>query len=392
MSSTSINELLNVLKPVNEANGLPNRHYTDGTVFKREKDCLLFDNWSGVAFGKDVPRAGDVYPVYFLAIPLLIVRGLDNKIKVFQNTCRHRGMLLISRPQNVRGTITCPYHSWCYGLNGELRSTPHVGGPKINIHSDINKSELALYEIKSYVWHDVVFVNISGTAQRFQDTHHKLMRRWLEFDQPLYHSGKDSSIELIVNCNWKLAVENYCESYHLPWIHPGLNTYSKLDDHYNIEEKGFYSGQGSYVYKQLKQQDGTTFSDFQRLSKKWDTGSEYISLFPNVLLGVHRDHTIAIILQPISIEKTQERIEIHYASQATLSDKHSLMRKRNKTLWTNIFEEDRFVVEGMQKGRSGLLFDGGKFSAIMDGPTHIFHHWVAKQYLQHIRDVENGSE
>ena len=140
-------------------------------------------------------------------------------------------MLLISRPQNVRGTITCPYHSWCYGLNGELRSTPHIGGPKINIHSDINKSKIALYEIKSYIWQDVIFVNISGIAQIFQDTHHKLIRHWLEFDQPLFYRVKYSSIELIVNYNWKLAIENYCESYHLPWINPRLNTCSKLYDH-----------------------------------------------------------------------------------------------------------------------------------------------------------------
>ena len=383
MNPDFTNNLSNVLKPIEEANGLPNQHYIDDTVFKIEKKCLLFDNWSGIGFGKDVPNVGDVSPLYFLGLPLLIVRAQDNKIKVFQNICRHRGMVLISEAQNVRGTIKCPYHSWCYGLNGKLRSTPHVGGPGINTHSNINKSELSLYEIKSYIWHDVVFVNISGTAQRFQDAHHKLINRWLEFDQPLYHSGNDSSIELSIACNWKLAVENYCESYHLPWIHPGLNEYSKLEDHYNIEEKGFYAGQGSSVYQQLKQKDGTTFDDFQMLSKKWDTGSEYISLFPNVLLGVHRDHTIAIILQPISAGNTRERIEIYYASEETLSNKHSLMREKNRILWKDIFNEDIFVVEGMQKGRNGHLFDGGKFSPIMDGPTHIFHNWVAKRYLEH---------
>ena len=132
----------------------------------------------------------------------------------------------------------------------------------------------------------------------------------------------------------------------------------------------------------MRQADGTAFSDFQMLTKKWETGSEYISLFPNVLLGVHRDHTIAIILQPISTTETQERIEIYYASEETLSDRHALMRKKNKMLWKGIFEEDIFVVEGMQQGRNGIFFDGGKFSPIMDGPTHIFHQWVANQYLQ----------
>ena len=382
MITKNINELSNVLKSVNEATGLPNRHYVDHTVFEQEKNCLLFNNWSGIGFGKDVPNIGDVWPVSFLGLPLLIVRSQDNTVNVFQNTCRHRGMILVSKPQNVKGTLRCPYHSWCYGLDGKLRSTPHVGGAGRNIHPNIHRPQLGLYEIKSYIWHDVIFVNISGTAQKFNDAQSELIDRWQEFEQPLYHSGNDSSIKLTLGCNWKLAVENYCESYHLPWIHPGLNAYSKLKDHYNIEETWSYSGQGSYVYQQLQQADGTTFSDFKMLSKKWETGSEYISLFPNVLLGVHRDHTIAIILQPISTEETQERIEIYYASKETLSDRHSLMRKKNKMLWKGIFEEDIFVVEGMQKGRNGIFFDGGKFSPIMDGPTHIFHQWVANQYLQ----------
>ncbi|HID67402.1 MAG TPA: aromatic ring-hydroxylating dioxygenase subunit alpha, partial [Roseibacterium sp.] len=41
------------------------------------------------------------------------------------------------------------------------------------------------------------------------------------------------------------------------------------------------------------------------------------------------------------------------------------------------FEEDIFVVEGMQRGRSAQGFDGGRFSPAMDGPTHLFHRWVA---------------
>ncbi len=50
-------------------------------------------------------------------------------------------------------------------------------------------------------------------------------------------------------------------------------------------------------------------------------------------------------------------------------------------LWKEEFEEDIFVVEGMQKGRHGAKFDGGRFSPVMDSPTHLFHHWVASQYV-----------
>ena len=128
------------------------------------------------------------------------------------------------------------------------------------------------------------------------------------------HGGEEASFELEVNTNWKLAVENYCESYHLPWIHPGLNTYSKLEDHYHIEERDLYSGQGSLVYRQLRSEKDEVFPDFEGLSEKWDTGAEYIAVYPNVLLGVHRDHTFALVLEPVALDKTVEHIELYYLS------------------------------------------------------------------------------
>ena len=88
-------DLSEVTKPVNTARGLPNAHYIDETVFNEERDAVLFNNWAGVGFAKDVPEAGDAMPVDFLGMPLLILRDQDGALTVFQNTCRHRGMILV---------------------------------------------------------------------------------------------------------------------------------------------------------------------------------------------------------------------------------------------------------------------------------------------------------
>ena len=50
-------------------------------------------------------------------------------------------------------------------------------------------------------------------------------------------------------------------------------------------------------------------------------------------------------------------------------------------MWKEVFEEDIFVVEGMQSGRAASRFDGGKFSPVMDEATHAFHRWVAERFL-----------
>lgn len=379
MAEFPLTDLRPVLTDVTDAKGLANEHYTSEALFEEEKRMVLFANWSGVGFGKDVPSPGDVKPVWFLGMPLLLVRDHSGEVAVFQNTCRHRGMILIQEPTNIRKVLRCPYHSWCYGLDGQLQITPHVGGPGLNTHEAIHNDDLSLYRIPSALWHDVIFVNIAANAPPFEIYAETLIERWAEFEQPVFHDHQHGSLTLDVRTNWKLAVENYCESYHLPWIHPGLNSYSRLQDHYNIEHRGQFSGQGTLVYRQLEGESQQRFPDFKKLSDQWNTGAEYIALYPNVLLGVHRDHTFAIILEPRDVDHTIEHIALYYTESGVDDDQFSAMKATNAELWDGIFKEDIFVVEGMQAGRHGTLFDGGKFSPAMDGPTHNFHHWVAEQ-------------
>ena len=380
--------LSDVLKSVEHAHGLPNEHYIADNVFADEKQSVLFNSWTGIGFTSDVPLPGDVKPITLLGMPLLLVRDHENTIKVFQNTCRHRGMILVQEATSIKKVVRCPYHSWCYDLNGELQTTPHVGGPGQNTHECIKNDELGLYTIASASWLGVVFVNIAGNAPSFDEYNAQLGERWQEFGGLPLTGDPVSRFTLDVKTNWKLAVENYCESYHLPWIHPGLNSYSKLQDHYNIEQRGAFSGQGSHVYRQLRDDDGTSFNDLasiDTLDSKWATGAEYIALYPNVLLGVHRDHTVAIVLEPVAKDRTTEHVGFFYTQECATSESFASLRKKNRDLWKLVFEEDIGVVEGMQAGRSGQYFDGGKFSPVMDSPTHNFHHWVAERVSQHLR-------
>lgn len=382
------NDLDAVIAPIEQARGLPNAHYIDEATFNAENQAVLFGTWAGLAVTADVPEVGDAKPLEFLGLPLLLIRSKDGAVRVFQNTCRHRGMILVEEPRKIEGAIRCPYHSWCYSTQGKLIATPHVGGPGMNSHDALDTDTMGLIEVASYIWRDVVFVNINGTAPPFEEMHGDLMARWAEFDQPLYHGGADSAFQLSAKTNYKLAVENYCESYHLPWVHPGLNSYSRLEDHYNINEPGKYSGQGTLVYRQFEGENGERFPDFAGLADKWNDGAEYIAVYPNVLLAAQRDHAYAIILEPKSINETLEHVHLYYASD-TVDD---AMRVKNTALWKEVFEEDIFVVEGMQRGRYGPGFDGGRFSPAMDGPTHCFHAWVAQRILDHTQSQALAAE
>jgi choline monooxygenase len=106
--------------------------------------------------------------------------------------------------------------------------------------------------------------------------------------------------------------------------------------------------------------------------------AEYITLFPNVQIGVHADQLFHIIIEPVSPNCTIERIAFYYLEPAANSPEFAAFRTENIAWWRNVFSEDMSIIERLQRGRSSPAFRGGCFSSIMDVPTHHFHKWVAR--------------
>lgn len=374
--------LQRVLRPIEEASGLPNEAYTADSFAALERDLVLARGWACIGVGAWVPEPGDLRPVKLLGLPLLMLRDRAGAVKVFHNVCSHRGLELVPQPCRSKGLIRCPYHSWSYGLDGALKATPFIGGPGTRDCAGFDRAEHGLKPVRSAVWCDAVFVDLSGEAEDFESYIAPLAERWHAFDTGrLHHGGPDSRFTIALNCNWKLAVENYCEAYHLPWIHPGLNQYSRLEDHYNVAVESHMAGQGSTAYRPTLSDDGRAFPEHPDLPEQWQGAAEYLALFPNVLFGVHADHFYSVVLEPLAPDRTREHFEIYYFDPAALGDDLADLRNANTRQWRGIFEEDRGVVEGMQAGRASPAFEGGVFSPVMDGPTHCFHHWMASRLL-----------
>lgn len=368
-----------VRQPTARAKGLPNALYNTPEALALEREKVFHSGWASIGFGSDVPEPGDAKPIDYLGAPLLLLRDKAGAIRVFENVCRHRGMILVEEKRNFGGVIRCPYHSWCYSLDGRLRATPHVGGPGVNTHEAIDPGKTGLTEIRSAVFLDVVYVNLDGAAPAFEDWSAGLRALVADFaDRPLFHGGPESGFSFDLNCNWKLILENNAESYHLPWVHPGLNSYSRLEDHYHLAEGGGVSGQGTLVYN--PDYGSKSFPDFPGLPAKWDKAAEYPCFFPNTFVSVHRDHVWCAHLDPRAHDRTVERVEIYYTTEeAATSPEYHAMRVENAARWKAVLTEDIFVTEGMQRGRGAVGFSGGVFSPVMDSPTHCFHAWIAER-------------
>ena len=358
--------------------GLPAPFYTDDAMLAAERETVLASGWTALAFGADVPRAGDLYPVDLAGLPLLLVRDRQGGLRVFHNVCRHRGMKLVERAGNAGRVIRCPYHAWCYGLDGTLDATPHVGGPGVHECAGFDPGDFGLMPVRSGVWHDTVFVNLDGAALPLEEALAPLKERWAAFEEAALVTEDGFGFAFDLATNWKLPIENYLEAYHLPTIHPGLNRFSRLEDHYNIAGPGGIAGQGSTVCRPPMDDRGRRLPTLEGLPGEWLERAEYVAVFPNVMFGVHRDHIYSVIATPVSAGRTRERARIYCFSPEGLSDELKPLREKTTGVWRGIFAEDVIAVEGMQAGRHSTAFDGGALTPVMDAPTRHYHVWLAR--------------
>jgi choline monooxygenase len=386
---TTLERLEQVQRPIGEATGLPNAAYTTETFFRHDRDAVIARTWAGIAFTDTIPEQPFAQPIEFMGLPLLIVRDRHGTLRVFHNVCSHRGMRLVAEPTEVRGLITCRYHCWSYATNGDLKATPHIGGVDQHHSNGFDNLSHGLKSVRSAVFMGVLFVNLSGDAPDFDQHVGELMRRAEELLGPdgwsqLRSGVSDSRLSLVARCNWKLAVENYCEAYHLPWVHPELNSYSRLEDHFCFLGRDF-AGQGSFAYRG----SAIAGAHLPRL-EGWPANrirvAEYPTMYPNVLLGFQADHAFAILLIPEAPDRTREELRIFYVGDGATNEAYQACRAATLSAWRVVFEQDLTAVEQLQLGRASPGYDGGVFSPAMDTVTHHFHSWVAARLAHQFRD------
>lgn len=368
-----------VRRPIAEARGLPGHAYTSEAYWFEERERLFAGTWVCVGFAGDLPTRAHAEPVNWMGMPLVILRDAGGDIRVFHNVCSHRGQKLVAESGPVKGMLRCPYHSWTYDLQGRLRGTPHIGGAGVHELDGFNCADHGLKAVRSRIWMDMIFINLSGDAPPFEEHAAPLMARWRRFwgdSHDCYKRvGRDDGIDLELGANWKLAVENYCESYHLPWVHPGLNRHSRLEDHYNIVIADRFSGQGTRVYRLPEVADRLPRLDAWPQDKL--RTAEYVAFYPNVMLGIHVDQFFAARLDPVAPDHTRESLRLYFIDSGEADGIDEATRRCLLDSWRVVFNEDIGVVEGMQAGRQSPAFDGGVFSPAMDEASHHFHKWVA---------------
>ena len=356
-----------IARPIGQARSLPSDFYRSADVLERENRSLFRDHWICVALDSDLAEPGSLHPVTLAGQPILLVRGQDERVRAFHNVCSHRGALLAEAPCTGLRRITCPYHAWTYGLDGQLEAAPRFSVAEDKETLDV--AQLGLREVRSGIWNHLVFVNLSGGAPDLADWLAPLEARWRAYD--IAGTGFGGETRYDIAANWKLVLENFLESYHLPTVHKGLNSYSPLDDH-EIVVTDLFMGQISHGYRPSDAASGRlpTFPD---LPPERESYAEYLLVFPNLMLSCAPDHFRATVLTPAAPGRTLQRWAFFFHGDAGQTAREGVVERIRA-----VNDEDIGILERLQAGRASDGYDGGPFSPLHEPTVHNFQRLVAE--------------
>ena len=158
-----------VMAPIDQAMTPPAIAYTDPVWFDLERRRVFERRWMAVRFESVLPRVGDAEPFEVFGMPLLAVRGDDDRVRVFHNICPYDGCLVLSHAQSGLGEMVVLYHGWRYDLRGKLIEAPFWNGEPHTSPDQLGGRDGDLVEVRSEIRFGVVFVNFTGDAQAIDE-------------------------------------------------------------------------------------------------------------------------------------------------------------------------------------------------------------------------------
>ena len=357
-----------IAAPVETGTGLPNACYTSEDWLALENQRIFAQTWMLAGFCHDIPGRGDACPVKVAGVPILLLRDGNGEICAFHNVCRHRGAILLDAPCTSRKVLTCPYHAWTYALDGKLRSRPHFyGGGKHDV--DPGDELPGLVPVRNAVWHDLIFVDLSGHARSFDEHWSPFAKRMQAYDFSALRYA--STLDFDIKGNWKLIYENFFDPYHVPRVHPRLDKYTPMSKRPATWTDGnwFYS---TLPIDEPQMGRSAPLPYYPGIDDKTRHTEWFYHLFPTTCLQIWPDQLAVFQLHALAPDHTIEHIHMYFIGEAATEPAFAQSRQSAYDMWQQLNTEDFTIVESMQVARSSPAFDGGMLSPYWDRATQHF--------------------
>jgi nitrite reductase/ring-hydroxylating ferredoxin subunit len=211
---------------------VPKERYTSRAFLDLELERLWSRVWQIACREEELAEVGDFVEYAIGPESILIVRSAPGAVAAFHNACLHRGTrLAAAHGRFADGRIRCPYHGWCYALDGRLRDVPD----RAEFRS--LPDDLHLQPVRAEAWGGFVFVTLDADAEPLLDFLDPLPTLLAPYR--LHEMRFRSYLTTILPANWKTVVDAFNESYHvqgahaqiLPWTDDTSIAYEQFERH-----------------------------------------------------------------------------------------------------------------------------------------------------------------
>ena len=386
-----------------EGETLDRAFYTDAEIFNHEMKAIWENEWLFVAMSCELEEPGAWITVDISNYSIILFRGMDNIIRAFHNTCRHRGSKICLEHKGKSRNLVCPYHQWTYNGKGDLihaRSMP----------IDFDKSQHSLKEVHINNIEGYLFICLSDNPPSFEDFSNVVTPYLIPHE--LSNAKVAYKMTIIEEANWKLVIENNRECYHCRVGHPELlNTIAEVEDtndpncpkeylpkseadkkrwdSQNLPYKLHADPDGWQIVR-VPMYKGLSFTmDGQPASDKvmgslpdFDVGSVRVLHFPNTWNHALGDHAISFSVLPLGPTKTAvtTRWLVHKdAIEGTNYDIENLTK-----VWLATNDQDKTLAENNQLGINSPAFTKGIYSPETEYGVMAFIRWYLDRMKKHI--------
>jgi phenylpropionate dioxygenase-like ring-hydroxylating dioxygenase large terminal subunit len=218
-------EILDLFDPA--TGRLDRRVMSDEALYRLELERIFARGWNFMAHESQLKAPGDYLVSWIGEDQVIVVRGDEGAVNVLLNTCRHRGNALCRAEQGRAKSFVCSYHGWNYALDGRLIGVPGQGA---YYHNDIDRGRLGLLKARVESYLGFHFATFAQDAPSLHDYLGDVGRISLGMIAAYGEvEAAPGILKNVIDCNWKVAVDNLFDWYHVAYSHASANTAGFID-------------------------------------------------------------------------------------------------------------------------------------------------------------------
>ncbi|MBV9911874.1 MAG: aromatic ring-hydroxylating dioxygenase subunit alpha [Sinobacteraceae bacterium] len=201
---------------------IPAGRYVDAEFLALEQAHLWRKSWLYACHLDELPKRGSFIVTRRSGSPIIVVRGKDDTVRAFYNTCQHRGGPLAKSASGCVEGFVCGYHGWTYTLEGKL----------INLRDKrdfvgLDMSRRGLVSVRCELFYNWIFINEDPAAEPLMQHFAPFGNYFQQFEPESWRYVAQQGFD--VQCNVKVLMDAFLEVYHLKSIH--TNTVDRFLDH-----------------------------------------------------------------------------------------------------------------------------------------------------------------